>query len=365
MRNLARFFVSTSAILLLAGTAAAQGIDANQLETSLQGLVQAQGDAYVQSRDALAGQPGVAEALEQRASAWTAASWQTDTMAAVVEGRLADPATFQTVATQRGVNPEWYMQRRRAGPNVYRDLRHIAAKAAPAIVEQLLKTRVSYTLLAGDRDGWRAKEETALHAGLLMALGDSGHPAATFVLGQELANAAYSSEARQAAAVGLGTTAQASVLPALVAVANDVQADSALRVAALSGISRVPTVDAMNALNAHSAGDTPVVVRKAAVAGLSFLGSSWGWEARGQLAQSTELRRQIGLRLVDVLVAEAGNADMLQFAIQGIVSVDHPIVSQKLADLAEDETQSSAVRSAVQKATTRLQIAQRRKNRSH
>ena len=160
------------------------------------------------------------------------------------------------------------------------------------------------------------------------------------------------------------SAAQPSALPTLSQVANDLQADSALRVAALSGIARIPTVDALSALDAHTTSETPVVVRKAAVAGLGFLGSAWGWSARGQLEQSAELRSQIGSRLVDVLVAEAGDEDMLQFAIQGIVAVDHPITGQRLAELAEDETQGAAVRAAVNKATTRLQIAERRKNRS-
>lgn len=369
MRNLTRYLVSSAAILLLASPAFAQGISGQALETSLNELAQAQAQDYVQARDALLARDGVQEALAQRQPAWTQQSWRADAMAAVVQGRLTDAASFEAASSLQGVRAGRYLAFRRPGPHVFRELRPKATKVAPAVIELLLKTRAAYPYV-GDfppamdaeiKADWQAKEKAALHEGLLLTLGTSKHPASVFVLTSELEQTSYSAAARSAAAVGLGMTNDPAALAALEPMARSANADLGLRSSCLSGVALIPADEAMDLLIDLSDADAPRTVRKAAVAGLGTLGSSWGWQARGQLEQSKALRKRAAERLVAVLASQSSDSEIVTFAIQGIVAVDHPAAAQGLAELAGSDNDD--VQAAVRKAQVRLEIANRRKAR--
>ena len=74
MRVMKRTLVSLGALLLLSSAAVAQEAPLGQadLNNTLLGLTQAEGDAYVQARDALQSQAGAQEALQERV---TNATW--------------------------------------------------------------------------------------------------------------------------------------------------------------------------------------------------------------------------------------------------------------------------------------------------
>ena len=186
-----------------------------------------------------------------------------------------------------------------------------------------------------------------------MALGRTRHAAALPLLTGELQRADLDSDARAAAAVGLGETGQAEVVATLAAVAADRAADTDLRAACLSGMGAVPFEASLETLSGYLALENPESLRRAAIGGLALFGSSWAAEARGDTARMEVLRERAALALVGSLTATAA---LQELTIQAIQTVAHPGAKETLEAVIADARTSEAVRIRAQDALARLEL---------
>jgi len=372
MRVLKRTLVSAGALLLLSSVAVAQEASLGQAELNeaLLGLTQARGDGYVQGRDALLARAGVQEALSARVAnaTWSETTWQADALASAALVRLSDPPLVDKVHSLRGVRPSHYLARRRPGPEVLRDLRHMGAPAAPLMLELLLKTAERYPYPAdfparlGEEEiaSWQAQEKTALMEGLLVAVGHTRHAGALPLLSERVADASLALNLRRAAAIGLGLTAAPDALAPLAELSADAEQDVTLRAAALQGVASVRVEAALEIL-VSSLDTTEDTLLRAAVASLGTFGSSWAWEAEGQAAAGEALRLRAAEAVVAVLARDGTSDTIRELATQAIAAIAHPAVDPALQAVADDDSRPEGARQAARAAQARLQLALRRR----
>jgi hypothetical protein len=342
---------------LLASVAAAQELN---VDASLRSMAQAEGAAYVRARDALLAQPGAAEALEAHLAQ---ANWRSveDALAASALARLRQPKLVQRVNALEGVDAAVYMQRRRPMPTVMRELRNLGPEAAPGMLELVLKTRGSYAytnafsrkLSTAEIERLQREQEVALAGGLLMVLGHSKHPAASFVLRRELLDASKGVAYRSAAAAGLGETGETAALTSLSAVARDREQAGELRGACLHAAAQLRGEAALELLVELSEGERPLQLRQSAVAGLGSFGSAWAWKALGQEQMGEALRRRAAIHLVKVLAAQP---ELGSYVVQSIASVGHASAVELLNQLTED-AEDAPVRDLAAEAKSLLELA--------
>jgi hypothetical protein len=355
-----RLTTLASAALLLCSAGAATAQD---LEQDLASLAAAEGQAYVDAREALLAQDGLEAALQARAPEWSEDSWEVDTLAAALEARLTQADLVTRLEALPGVNPARYLMFRKAGPMSLRDLRPLRP-VAPVMAEILLKTLDLYAfpqtfpedMDAATRAGWEAKAKRVLEEGLLQTLGNSGHPSALPVLGAILADGGRSVAARSSAAVGLGYTGQAEALDALNGVLSG-DAEAELRIACVRGAASVRTSAALDLLEASLADAS---LRNVAVAGLGTLGSKWAFEAQGQAKEGEALRERASTLLVQAIASYGADPKVRALACQSLSAVALPGSVDQLDAVANDADQEPAVRDAARQAKAQLEVSFRR-----
>ena len=95
--------------------------------------------------------------------------------------------------------------------------------------------------------------------------------------------------------------------------------------------------------------------------GVGTFGSSWAWEAEGQVAVGDALRRRAAEAVVGVLARNGSTETIRGFATQAIAAIAHPAADEALQSVADDVSRPEGVRQAARTAQAHLQIALRRR----
>ncbi len=309
--------------------------------------------------------------LEQQvaSSAWSDASWREDLVAAAELARRTHPAATERLLHLDGLNPERYLALRRPEPEVARELtRLVRDDVVPAalVAELLLAGDADYPFSRAERFGKRSahdvqrlvqKEREQLNAGLMLALGDSRHESAFYVLRGALLDDEQPIERRRVAATALGKTRDARAVSVLAGLLSDTAGSKhavpeELRTAAVAGLAQVRSLDALQALAklAQVASD-PTLERATALA-LGNGASAW---ALGRLpdTEAEKMRACASSALVQML--ERSDATLVSSAvIDALGMVADPSVTARLRALQQDEHRPAALRDRARRAERRV-----------
>lgn len=226
--------------------------------------------------------------------------------------RAADEDTAAP-ASVKGVDPRVYLKARRPAPHAVRELKAAPLEVSLRILRQgpgaFLVDERAYPrhLKEVERLRLRTLEEQALLTGALAAVAEKNPPEATTLIAPFLKHA--DPRVRAEAAERLGQT-RGDVVELLVEVAR-ADVDVTVRGAACAGLGRHRSAAALSALApfvVEDDKDDDSLRRVAAVRALGVLGSSWAWQARGDVATGERLRAEARALLARV----QGDADVLR-----------------------------------------------------
>jgi hypothetical protein len=233
--------------------------------------------------------PGVVAAL--------GSAERTQLAADVARARRESPAAFVRVRALSGVRREVYGKTRARRPEVVRELRALGADGLMPMLEVLA--------LDGWRDALGDEERRALESGMLRAVGLLGDRRAAPVLRAAVEQAAEEGVATEAAiALGrlcspdevafLGARAQAAASssqsvqsPSAQSQSQSSLADAARRRAAIAGLGACRSLASAQRL--ATLVDDAAVAPDAAAA-LTAVGSSWAWQAAGDIETGRQIR---------------------------------------------------------------------------
>lgn len=330
MRRLFRLSPVLGALVLAASSAHAQ--DAT-LDKALAAMVAANGDAYVAVRAEVAALPGMQERVHAALAKaqWTPETFPRLAMAVVVQAHLAHPDVVRRVYRLEGLDPAHYGKRRRPDPECGRELRRLGATAVGPMLELYLKTFESYPFTpVADQPDAIGLQRAALREGLMIALAESGHPVAFFVLRHVASNPEEPEGTRKQAIEGLGTIGTPAAFAELVQL--DASAP-AIKLAVIRGVAQVPTQDALGWLAKRLDGDADE--RRATVVAIGTFGSAWTWEARGAswAGVADELRSAASNLLIDRLEQLAPVCQ--DQVVEALATIAHPSAVARLRQLVE------------------------------
>ena len=292
--------MNTLVALLLA---TAQDVDAAL--DALAAVPAGNGAAYEAARaNVVALGAGAVPALRVRGAAdrWTADGWVRALAAEACRARLEDPELAAAVDRPRGLDPEHYRRFRRPEPMSAPELARRGAAAVPLLLERWRWTFSTYPFSAG-ADGEAEREN--LRQAILFVAGQTADRRARHLLGDVLANAALPVSWRRQAALSLGSCAGTVALPALTRWLDGAGEPADLREACARALGRVPDPAAVDAIRSRL-GDRDTQVRQSLLSALGWLGSEWGWKARGPDAAALGDRVRQGC--ADALVESLRNA---------------------------------------------------------
>ena len=316
--------------LLLASTAHAQELDdiLTQMQTQ-------HGQAYLDARAVLVQHRDRWQKpllLRVQQLGWSAASWQNDAIVAVAQSWTSDPQGAANFYDFKALQPQRYLQRRRPEPNVSTawrsDVQH--GLLPPALLLELY-------LRTGELQHLPAVAAKALHAGMIVGLGASDHPAAPFVLREILANAHFG-DLRRTAASALATTQSPLALPALL------QAHQPYALRAMGLLHSEPALEVL--LSVLRGPKTNPEMRSAAVGGLGILGSTW-------TTKSAALRNQAEVGLLEYIVSDAFDDADEETVVAALSSVATP---ETLVALQSLQAKHPALTSRFERLKTRVAL---------
>lgn len=343
-------------ILFLALASSSARADDPALEKALDRLGAAVGQDYLVLRKELLAFPGVQARLEGLLSGaeWSPATFPRLAIATAVHAHLAHPAVVKRVHALEGLDPRHYELRRRADPECGRELRQLGAAAVGPMLEVYLKTYDLYAFPEG-RPDHAGKVRAALREGLMIALADTGHPAAPFVLREVAASPRELEGARKQALEGLGTINAPSAFADLSRVHDDPTSTLGLRLAALRGVAQLPSREALGWLVERIDGGAPEE-RRAAVVAVGLFGSAWAWESRGPewAGQADVLRGEAAKALADRLLRLSECSDEL---VEALATIAHPKSPSLLRALAQDPALAGEARGLIKTALMRVELA--------
>lgn len=300
-------------------------------------------------------------------SEWTSASWRADLDAAAELARATHPSAAERLLRLEGLQPERYLARRRAEPEVARELtRLVRQDVVPAalVAELLMGGSGRYPFSSQDRFGKKSPadveklmrmEREQLTSGLLLALGDSRHESAFFVTRAVLLDDKRPAAERRVAAVALGKTRDARAVTTLAAVTNDEKGSAELRTAAIAGLGHVRSLAAVTSLGELSRTTTDVTMQRAAALALGNNASVWtlGGVDRGV---AERMRVEASTALVDLL-ERTGEPQVASAVIDALGMVAHESAKTRLSAIAADGRRPDALRERATRAERRLDRA--------
>jgi hypothetical protein len=293
---------------LLSGLLLAPQAQAAPLDDALAAMARADDESYLQARSAALSLTTLTEVQARRAALEVNdKTWQKAIALATLEAHLS-PGAFDALHHSQGLDPAHYLKARRAEPAVARELSRANVHVG-ALAETLLKTADDFPFADDSSypDGHRrslatlrAKEESALRAGLITALARSGDRAAPFVLRDVLRRPRFGDGRLQAAVMmGVATDDVVFAFDALQGTLATTD-DDAFRAAIAVGLGKVRSSPSITTLAALARDDASREVRVAALRGLGALGSAWGLKA-GEHDDAAKLRADASGTLVTLL----------------------------------------------------------------
>jgi hypothetical protein len=235
--------------------------------------------------------------------------------------RAVHPAAFAAVRAVHGVRPEVYRRFRNPQPLAVPELRALGKDGLLALLSEL-------AFDGQPTAGMTEPERSALHVGMIEAVGLLRDARSGPVLRAVLEGGTRDAAVLQAAADALGRLCGDGELGALTA--HTAAADPR-RQAAIHGLGQCRRVEAARHLGGLLGAATDVAEVERAANALATVGSSWAWKALGPAAEATGLgvREAAARALVAALPRYAG--DTRARVASAIVMVDHPALPTLLA----------------------------------
>lgn len=310
--------------------------------------------AYLAARAAVLafGAPAVAPLEERGAAAnWTAQGWPRALVAESCRLRLTQPGLAAALDRPAGLDPENYLRLRNPGPAVLRELSGLGAGAVPLALERRRWLMDEYPWSPGPAG---ERERDVLRDAVPAVAERYEDPRARHFLRDLVTDGAAPGWERRRAAIALGPCGGPSELAFLTSLVDDPAAAPDVREGAAMGLGGIPDLAAAQALSERLGGDLDAFL----VAALGKLGSSWAWQARGPEAQAAgdAVRLHCAQALVGRLRVAPGIAESIRNALALTAS---PESLQMLEAVAEDRSESGAVRAAAREALTVVREAMR------
>lgn len=308
------------------------------------------GERYLEARRSLA-----AEALRDRAAqaAWSSSSWRADLVAAAALAASGRPTAEARLSSLEGLDPARYGMRRRPEPEVLRELRHLVRQGevpAPLVAEAVFFAFDAYA--PGGEGASRAEERAALRDGLLLVLGETGHPAAPHVLATILLDEGEPMQHRQVAATALGRTRSEQATRVLAHLALKATVDPALREAATLGLGQTRRADAAEVILSLVRDPGATGLRVAALRALGQVGSKSAHRAL-RTADAERLRAEVASGLVEALPLVEGAKEEAAL-VEALQAVAHPEALAALRSLVEVPAAHPKARRLAEAAERRL-----------
>lgn len=304
-------------IALLSPTLFAQA-DVNALLDSAAAVKEGESADWIAARDAIVALgeeavPALREAAAERT--WTSEGWVRAMAAEACRVRIEDPELAAQADSPRGLNPERYKLFRKPMPVCQNELRDLGRDVVPLLLERWRWTFGSFPFSEG-ADGEAERKCFAL--AILWVPGELKDRRARHMLEAALRDATLGSEWRQQAAVALGKCAGTDGLTALTDLYDDATQPSAVREGCAWAIGRVADIKAADALETRLQADgLTAELRRALLTGVSILGSSWAWRARGPMHElrGNEIREKCARMAVEALKTAPEDQDLISRAL--------------------------------------------------
>lgn len=268
--------VVASLFLLIGTLFADQTTDKAEIDRLMGEMEKATGEDYTKLRNRLLGLLKDISYLEKVAKEenWTKENWRKAFYASVLLAWRKRGEVCRKCYDLKGLNPEFYLKKRRPEPEVVRELVALGKDAVPIMLEIMLKTLPTYEFTerlpegySGDVDELRNAEKRALKVGIVAALGmlkdervhhflvellgsedDAdvraaaaksigriGAEGAVSVLSERLSDEGESKKVRCGAALGLGFTGKSEALDALIKQLEKKESESSREIAKALG----------------------------------------------------------------------------------------------------------------------------------
>jgi hypothetical protein len=257
--------------------------------------------------------------------------------------RLTNSELTGAVDTPRGLDPAVYKTFRRPMPLCAPELVRRGRDTVALLIERWRWTMGAFRFSPGD-DGTR--ELDAFRLSIVMVPGEAGDTRARHFLKSVLSNAVLTASWRQRAAVSLGMCGGIEGLGLLLQRLDEKTESTAVRDACARALGRVPDRTALDAIEARlSAMYEDPQVHRSLLCALGLLGSSWGWESRGEALKETAetLRARCNDLLLSALRSEPAEAETIG---EALALVAWPSAADSVARLADDSAATPAQRQA-------------------
>ncbi len=310
--------------LLPAGVSMAQE---RAIPTWVDGLLEEQGHAYEEARERILGRQDLVDVVRAtlERTEYGPSTWRQLVLVEALAMHVTHQVEAEDLRNLQGLDSDHYRLRRVPEPSATRELRRLR-HVAPLMIELFLKGMETY--------GWSSPdtaeaEAAALRHGLLMAVGESGHPANVHFLADIVEGGCVCCESCDAAVRALGETGALQALPVLLRVLDEARANGDVDgvVAVVTALGSVRHAEVWPRIEGElSSSDRRV--REAAIRSAAVYGSRRYWQS--DPAQGAGVRAAIGAALLDVLV-EAEDEGLVTAVLESLSTVATP----QLRDLLE------------------------------
>jgi hypothetical protein len=229
-------------------------------------------------------------ALAERAAPerWTADGWARALAAESCRLRLEDPGFAAGLDRPAGLDPARYRRFRRPEPMCLPELARGGPRGVPLLLERWRWTFDEHPYSPGEAG---EAERRSFRLAILAAAGRAEDVRSRHLLREVLENGTLPESWRGEAALSLAASAGREALPPLSQVLDRASEPAAVRGACARALGRVPDLLALEAIRARlqDAG-----IRVPLLSALGWLGSEWGWKARGPAAADLAARVRQG-----------------------------------------------------------------------